>query len=192
MFSIYTELQRPCIRRMNKVVDRATLISFILYATIGVVAYVAFGSSLLDKDSKGNVLLSFPLKDTLIAITRAALTFTVSVAFPLNIFPCRFTIDMMFFAYAEDSQIRHFLVTFTLVFLALLLAIFCPSINVIFGIIGGSCSAIVCFCLPAAFILKLETGKLCGRKKIGPLVLLISAIVIGSISTIVTVCTALV
>ncbi|CCI42555.1 unnamed protein product [Albugo candida] len=192
VFSIYTELQRPCIRRMNKVVDRATLISFILYATIGVVAYVAFGSSLLDKDSKGNVLLSFPLKDTLIAITRAALTFTVSVAFPLNIFPCRFTIDMMFFAYAEDSQIRHFLVTFTLVFLALLLAIFCPSINVIFGIIGGSCSAIVCFCLPAAFILKLETGKLCGRKKIGPLVLLISAIVIGSISTIVTVCTALV
>ena len=85
VFSIYTELQRPCIRRMRKVVDRATLVSFLIYLTIGVSAYLAFGSSLVDPAKKGNILLSFKSDDTLIAISRAAITFTVAVAFPLNI-----------------------------------------------------------------------------------------------------------
>lgn len=187
VFSIYTELQRPCIRRMNKVVDRATLISVLIYLTIGVVAYLAFGSSLVDPKYKGNILLSFPLNDTLIAISRAAITFTVSVAFPLNIFPCRFTIDMMFFSNARDCMIRHVLVTSGLVLAALVLAIFCPSINVVFGIIGGTCSAVVCFCLPAAFILKLESGPMLGKRKLGSLVLLIGAIIIGLVGTVVTV-----
>ncbi|GLE03705.1 hypothetical protein PINS_up012607 [Pythium insidiosum] len=187
VFSIYTELQRPCIRRMNKVVDRATLISVGVYLVIGVVAYLAFGPSLVDPRNKGNILLSFPLDDTWIAISRAAITFTVSVAFPLNIFPCRFTIDMMFFAYAKDSLARHVAVTAGLVFLALLLAIFCPSINVIFGIIGGTCSSVVCFCLPAAFILKLEDGPLLGPKKLGSLVLFIGAVIIGVVGTGVTI-----
>ncbi|KAJ0403581.1 hypothetical protein P43SY_009029 [Pythium insidiosum] len=187
VFSIYTELQRPCIRRMNKVVDRATLISVAIYLVIGVVAYLAFGPSLVDPKNKGNILLSFPLDDTWIAISRAAITFTVSVAFPLNIFPCRFTIDMMFFAYSQDSLARHVAVTAGLVFLALLLAIFCPSINVVFGIIGGTCSTVVCFCLPAAFILKLEDGPLLGPKKLGSLVLFVGAIIIGVVGTGVTI-----
>lgn len=187
VFSIYTELQRPCIRRMNKVVDRATIVSFLVYLVIGVVAYIAFGPSLVEPQYKGNILLSFPLSDTLIAVSRAAITFTVSVAFPLNIFPCRFTIDMMFFAYSQDSLTRHVAVTSGLVLLALLLAIFCPSINVVFGIIGGTCSTVVCFCLPAAFILKLEDGPLLGRKKIGSVLLFVGALIIGAVGTGVTV-----
>jgi amino acid permease len=187
VFSIYTELQRPCIRRMNKVVDRATLISVMIYLVIGLVAYIAFGPSLVDPQYKGNILLSFPLNDKLIAISRAAITFTVSVAFPLNIFPCRFTIDMMFFAYAKDSMFRHVAVTSALVLSALFLAIFCPSINIVFGIIGGTCSTVVCFCLPAAFILKLEDGPLTGRKKLGSLILFIGAIIIGVVGTGVTI-----
>uniref|UniRef100_A0AAV1TZ72 Amino acid transporter transmembrane domain-containing protein n=1 Tax=Peronospora matthiolae TaxID=2874970 RepID=A0AAV1TZ72_9STRA len=191
VFSIYTELQRPCIRRMNKVVDRATLVSFLVYLSIGVVAYLAFGSQLVDPKYKGNILLSFPLNDTLIAISRAAITFTVAVAFPLNIFPCRFTIDMMFFANSEDSWSRHVAVTSSLVLLALVLAVFCPGINVIFGIIGGTCSSVVCFCLPAAFVLKLEDGPLLGPKKVGPVLLLIGAIAIGFTGTGVTVLSSL-
>ncbi|DBA01645.1 TPA: hypothetical protein N0F65_010296 [Lagenidium giganteum] len=187
VFSIYTELQRPCIRRMNKVVDRATMVSVAIYLVIGVVAYLAFGPSLIDPKYKGNILLSFPLSDTLIAISRAAITFTVSVAFPLNIFPCRFTIDMMFFAQSRDSLLRHVAVTSGLVFFALLLAIFCPSINVVFGIIGGTCSTVVCFCLPAAFILKLESGPLLGPNKLGSFVLFVGAVIIGVIGTAVTV-----
>ncbi|TDH67541.1 hypothetical protein CCR75_005341 [Bremia lactucae] len=187
VFSIYTELQRPCIRRMNKVVDRATLISFLIYLCIGGVAYLAFGPQLVDPKYKGNILLSFPPNDTLIAISRAAITLTVAVAFPLNIFPCRFTIDMMFFANSEVSRLRHIAVTSGLVLLALLLAILCPSINIVFGIIGGTCSTVVCFCFPAAFIMHLEDGPLLGPNKIGPLLLFIGAVVIGFVGTAVTV-----
>ncbi|CEG49884.1 sodium-coupled neutral amino acid [Plasmopara halstedii] len=187
VFSIYTELQRPCIRRMNKVVDRATLISFLIYLCIGGVAYLAFGRQLVEPKYKGNILLSFPLDDALIAFSRAAIAFTVAVAFPLNIFPCRFTIEMMFFANREDSWTRHSIVTSILVLSALLLAIFCPSINVVFGIIGGTCSTIVCFCFPAAFILKLEEGPLLSPQKIGPVLLFTGAIVIGIVGTGVTV-----
>ncbi|OQR81920.1 sodium-coupled neutral amino acid transporter [Thraustotheca clavata] len=187
VFSIYTELQRPCIRRMNKVVDRATTVSVTIYLVIGVIAYLAFGGSLADPAHKGNILLSFALNDTLIAISRAALTFTVAVAFPLNIFPCRFSLDMMFFASAKDSMVRHVIVTCSLVFAALILAIFCPSINVVFGIIGGTCSAVVCFCFPAAFILKLEPGPLLSSAKIGPIILLVGAIIMGAFGTGVTI-----
>ncbi|CAH0517092.1 unnamed protein product [Peronospora belbahrii] len=161
VFSIYTELQRPCIRRMNKVVDRATLISLLVYLSIGVVAYLAFGPQLVEPKYK-------------------------AVAFPLNIFPCRYTIDMMFFSNSEDSLLRHVAVTSGLVLLALFLAIFCPNINVVFGIIGGTCSTVVCFCFPAAFILKLEDGPLLGPKKIGSVLLFIGAIVIGITGTSVT------
>jgi sodium-coupled neutral amino acid transporter 7/8 len=191
VFSIYTELQRPCIRRMNVVVERATLISFLIYLIIGLLAYLAFGDALTQPRYKGNILLSFPLNDTAIAFARAALTFTVAVAFPLNIFPCRFTLDMMFFATRADSMLRHVTVTTILVMAALILAIFCPSINVVFGIIGGTCSTIVCFCFPAAFILKLEEGSVFSAKKMGPLILLIGAVLIGIVGTTVTVISTL-
>ncbi|CAK4072499.1 unnamed protein product [Aphanomyces euteiches] len=187
VFSIFTELQRPCIRRMNKVVDRATYGSFGIYLTIGLIAYLAFGTSLVDPVNKGNILLSFAMNDALIAVARAAITFTVAVAYPLNIFPCRFSLDMMFFAQAKESLVRHVIVSTSLVALSLLLAIFCPNINVIFGIIGGTCSSVVCFCFPAAFILKLEPGPLLSREKLGPLCLFVGAAVIGTVSTTVTI-----
>ncbi|OQR81916.1 sodium-coupled neutral amino acid transporter [Thraustotheca clavata] len=187
VFSIYTELQRPTIPRMSQVVNRATGISVSIYLIIGVFAYLAFGGSLADPSHKGNILLSFALNDTLIAISRAALTFTVAVAFPLNIFPCRFTLDKMFFANSGESMVRHVVVSTGLVFAALILAIFCPSINVVFGIIGGTCSSVVCFCFPAAFILKLESGPLLSSAKIGPVILLVGAIIMGALGTGVTI-----
>uniref|UniRef100_M4BQ64 Amino acid transporter transmembrane domain-containing protein n=1 Tax=Hyaloperonospora arabidopsidis (strain Emoy2) TaxID=559515 RepID=M4BQ64_HYAAE len=98
---------------------------------------------------------------------------------------------MMFFANSEDSWSRHVAVTSSLVLLALVLAVFCPGINVIFGIIGGTCSSVVCFCLPAAFVLKLEDGPLLGPKKVGPVLLLIGAIAIGFTGTCVTVLSSL-
>ncbi|ETV97261.1 hypothetical protein H310_09624 [Aphanomyces invadans] len=187
VFSIFTELQRPCIRRMSKVVDRAAYASLSIYVVIGLVAYVAFGHSLADPVVKGNILLSFPMSDVLIAFARAAITFTVAVAYPMNIFPCRFSIDMMFFAQAKESLVRHVVVSTGLVITSLVLAIFCPNINVIFGIIGGTCSSVVCFCFPAAFVLKLEPGPICSRAKLGPLVLFIGSAIIGIVSTGVTI-----
>ncbi|ETV72239.1 hypothetical protein, variant [Aphanomyces astaci] len=111
VFSIFTELQRPCIRRMSKVVNCAAYASLWIYLTIGLVAYVAFGAVLAEPHVKGNILLSFPMSDVLIALARAAITFTVAVAYPLNIFPCRFSIDMMFFAQAKESLVRHVVVS---------------------------------------------------------------------------------
>ena len=187
VFSIYTELQRPCIRRMNKVADRATFISLLFYLTIGIVAYLALGNSLVDPALRGNILLSFPQNDKLIAASRAAIIFSVAVAFPLNIFPCRFTLEMMFFANAPYSLWRNVWLTTSLVGMALLLAIFCPSINLIFGIIGGSCSSIVCFCLPAAYVLRIQEGPSTSSSKRKALLLLCGAIIIGVVSTIITI-----
>ncbi|RHY23698.1 hypothetical protein DYB32_009086 [Aphanomyces invadans] len=169
------------------VVDRAAYASLSIYVVIGLVAYVAFGHSLADPVVKGNILLSFPMSDVLIAFARAAITFTVAVAYPMNIFPCRFSIDMMFFAQAKESLVRHVVVSTGLVITSLVLAIFCPNINVIFGIIGGTCSSVVCFCFPAAFVLKLEPGPICSRAKLGPLVLFIGSAIIGIVSTGVTI-----
>ncbi|RHZ19930.1 hypothetical protein DYB37_003365 [Aphanomyces astaci] len=95
----------------NQVVNCAAYASLWIYLTIGLVAYVAFGAVLAEPHVKGNILLSFPMSDVLIALARAAITFTVAVAYPLNIFPCRFSIDMMFFAQAKESLVRHVVVS---------------------------------------------------------------------------------
>ena len=92
----------------------------------------------------------------------------------------------MFFQEAQPSALRHVGITSLLVFSALLLAIWCPSVNVVFGIIGGTCSAVVCFCFPAAYMLKLLQGSMFQGDKLRALLLLIGAIMIGAVSTGVT------
>lgn len=150
-------------------------------------AYLAFGASLVESAKKGNILLSFDLHDTLMAFSRAAITFTVAVAFPLNVFPCRFTLEMMCYPEAMPSTVRHVSVTCAIVFSALLWAIFCPNINVVFGILGGTCSTVVCFCLPAAYMLHILDGPVMSRSKIGPFLLFWGGLGVGSLGTGVTI-----
>ena len=105
----------------------------------------------------------------------------------VNIFPLRFAIEMMCFIDSPPSKARFITITSTLVGLSLLLALYVPHIGVVFGLMGSTASAFVCFVLPAAFVLhpacKLYPESWSCRKA-AALGVVLCGVVVGLLSTI--------
>lgn len=177
VFSIYTELRRPSIRRMNKVSGWSTMISLVLYGLIGIFGYLQNTVS-TDPDILNNYHLSNPV----IAIAQVCVGVTVILAFPLNVFPCRFTLEMMFFS-SQGSRIPFICLTVGIVVLSALLAILLPGIDVVFSLLGSTTSAVVCFILPAAFSLKLKPHDRWSASWVAEWAFLVAGVVVGIVST---------
>merc|ERR1712216_660323 len=93
VFAIYSELERPSLRRMNMVSRGAVGICFIVYALMGV-----FSFSDPKPDTSANILDNYCImehSDPYVMVGFVAITITILMAFPLNIFPCRYTIETM-------------------------------------------------------------------------------------------------
>lgn len=162
VFSIQTELERPSAHRMKRVTRNATFICFVVYAAMGIFGYLNFHGNALE-GIEGNILKNYPIqnihtdpKEWIILFAFLAITTTVVLAFPLNIFPCRFTIEFMIWGKDhQNSFLMRFLLTLVICGAALGVAIAVPSIRVVFQLLGGTSSAFVCYVLPAAFMIKL-------------------------------------
>ena len=130
-------------------------------------------------------------RDPVILVAFVAIALTIVMAFPLNIFPCRYTLDVLLFGEdREPSTVRHFLLTVTICAAVLITALFVPAINVVFSLMGGTSSAFVCFVLPAMFGIKLNSMGVIKDSKIrrvGMWLLAVGGIVIGATSTAVTI-----
>lgn len=76
---------------MSKVTNYAILVCFSVYLLMGLFGYFHYGNG-----TKGNVLQNcFPTKDPMVIVSFAAITLTIVMAFPLVVFPCRYTLDIM-------------------------------------------------------------------------------------------------
>lgn len=178
VFSIYTELNRPCIRRMNRVVRHSTITTALLYTIIG-----SFGYLQNLNNTKPDILANYNLSQPIIAIAQFAVGLTVALSFPINVFPLRFTVEIMFFPNSPPSKAKFVILTTVLVSLATLLALFVPQIDVVFSLLGAVCSSFVCYVLPGLFFLRIASSSLLSLEKLGALTLMIGGIVVGSIST---------
>ncbi|GAB5354845.1 hypothetical protein AAMO2058_000154300 [Amorphochlora amoebiformis] len=119
VFSVYHALARPSARRMQKVSYRAVGICFTIYFLMGVAGYLNFGPQTRPNILQNYISISPPtteaailipiklsaptafdhLANTLMAFASVAVVVTVLVAFPLVIFPCRFTMGVLVFGY---------------------------------------------------------------------------------------------
>ena len=140
---------------MNKVVNRSVFLTFMLYLFIGCAGYLDFAQY-----TNSDILINFdPQEELITALSFIAIAVTVVLAFPLNVFPCRYTLDVMFYKYIlrgeelapPTSRTRH--VAFTLLICggALIIALCVPGLSKIFQLMGGTASAFVCFIVPAMF-----------------------------------------
>ena len=87
LFPIGSTLKRPTQKRFNKVVGRVNIIEFIIYALIGVAAYLLLVEH-IDKDPiNAMVIVSIPT--TLITIGKIAMCLALFFAISLNMFPTR-------------------------------------------------------------------------------------------------------
>eukprot|EP00471_Norrisiella_sphaerica_P000042 CAMPEP_0184478954 /NCGR_PEP_ID=MMETSP0113_2-20130426/837_1 /TAXON_ID=91329 /ORGANISM="Norrisiella sphaerica, Strain BC52" /LENGTH=493 /DNA_ID=CAMNT_0026856909 /DNA_START=26 /DNA_END=1507 /DNA_ORIENTATION=- len=171
VFSVYYELAKPSASRMQKVSWRSVAICFFIYLSMGVAGYLEYGHH-----TRPNIIQNYinsevihmkaahmPVSDILIIMASVGVVLTVTMAFPLVIFPCRFTIGVLVFK-IEDGKMKrwlHVAVTVILCVSALLVSLFVPNISTVFALMGSTASSFVCFVLPAILSLKLiYTGRM--------------------------------
>lgn len=90
------------------------------------------------------------------------------------------------------SPIRNFVLTLVISGVALFFAILIPNISILFGLMGGSSAACICFIMPSLFYLKMHDyntaknrSELC--RYVGVWCLLVGGFVIGVLGTAVTI-----
>ena len=159
--SLYAELNERTPQQMSRVSVRACVVCLLSYTVIGLTGYANFPTS-----DQGNVLNNYcvlspsksafePHPPRVILPAFIAITLTVLMAYPVNVFPCRYSLNMMLFSNTSRwtsryRTVRHVGLTLGIAGLALLIALVVPDISVVFQLMGGTASAYVCFLMPAA------------------------------------------
>lgn len=117
-----------------------------------------------------------------------AIALTVLMAYPLNIYPCRYALDVMICGSLGHRyrKTRHVSWTLFLATAGLMIALYVPGINIVFQLLGGTSSALVCFMLPAAFARSLRLPQALGMGNIASTSLFCAGLLIGIGSTVVT------
>eukprot|EP00300_Choanocystis_sp_HF-7_P014294 c18638_g1_i1.p1 GENE.c18638_g1_i1~~c18638_g1_i1.p1 ORF type:complete len:464 (+),score=101.84 c18638_g1_i1:103-1392(+) len=186
VFAIYDELEMASKERMSKVTRRSIGVCMTIYILMGMFGVLDYHS-----DTCGNILRNFredlEHRNILVIAAYLCITLTIIAAYPLVIFPCRFTIEVVLDRLRwRDSRIRHVVLTLVLSGLSLLLSLFIKNISVVFQLVGGTTSAFVCFVLPSVYAIRLKlTTSL--TEKILVWVLAIGGSLVGIASTALTI-----
>ena len=193
--ALYEELQPRSPAKMRAVSLRAVGVCLLAYALIGVAGYVDYPAS-----RHANLLLNYDVANEASAQPMIpaylAITITVLVAYPVNVFPCRYALDALLFRRlcgldkdpTRHRMVRHVGLTLLIAGSGLLIALYVPGINVVFQLMGGTGSAFICYMLPAAFAWKLQLPQL--RTiwgKAACLGLFFVGLIIGALSTTITI-----
>ncbi|CAJ1384384.1 unnamed protein product [Effrenium voratum] len=186
--SIYTELEAKSYKRMQKVSVRAMLLCCFVYLLMGVTGFLAFGEQTL-----GNVLGNLqPLlcsRDWVVCSGMAAMAFAVTMAYPLNIFPIRFSLETALFYHSPHLDVPGMRtgIAVAAVTSSLCVAIALPQINLIFELIGATTGSFVCFIGPGLLFHRLVPGDIFSRHKLKALTLILMGfifLVVGTYSSV--------
>ncbi|XP_078418389.1 putative sodium-coupled neutral amino acid transporter 6 isoform X1 [Cetorhinus maximus] len=177
---IYCELRRPSKSRMQKAVNIGITLSFSVYMLSALFGYLTFygkvDSQLLHSYSQ------YLPRDTLIMSVRICILFSVLLTVPLIHFPARKAIMLLFFSNRPFKWSHHIAVTLAIQALIVLLAMYVPNIQNIFGVVGSTTSTALLFIYPGLFYLQISREPLKSLKKLQALGLLILGFLIGAIS----------
>lgn len=176
--SIYTELEQRSYKRMQKVSLRAMLLCCFVYLLMGVTGFLAFG-----ENTNGNVLGNLqPMlcaNDWIVRSGVAGMAFAVTMAYPLNIFPIRFSVETALFYHKPQLDLPGMRtgIAVAAVACSLVVAIALPQINLVFELIGATTGSFVCFLGPGLLFHRLVPGHICARHKFKALLLMVVGLV---------------
>lgn len=210
VFSIYTELIEPTPRTMNKVVVRSFGLSSLVYISIGIAGWLQYNNK-IQSDILSNLDTS---NDMLLAIAQLGLGISITLAYPLNVFPARNTIVHMLWPkqqhindsivvnddnvnsdkqqsnnndFTDISNITFYCITVAIVMSSLLTALYATNLSSVFALIGSTTSSVVCFILPPIFYLYSTDQSIYSIKFITVWLMLLCGITMGIISTVTTI-----
>lgn len=152
-FEIYHELKQRSVVRMRHAAMLSMSFCTCLYIISGVAGLAAFGYAI-----ESNILTNFanPQNTGYLVVAFISITFTVTLAFPVAIFPTRDAVLQLLGyknAYSTPNAVRYLVCTL-LAASALVLGLFVPNIQILFSILGGVCGSSLGYCLPVLFAWK--------------------------------------
>ncbi|OMJ73794.1 hypothetical protein SteCoe_27436 [Stentor coeruleus] len=151
---IQSELENPSILRMKKVTGRSVGIMCTLFCLISLFGYL----SCLHNTPHLIILRKAPSNisnDAAMVICRIMITFTMSIAIPINLNPCRVSIQKLFFKVeGKASNLMHYGITFFIIGSTLIIAIFYPNVEIVFHFLGGFCGGIMALIIPGLMYVK--------------------------------------
>ena len=192
--SLFEELPQRTPRRMSIVSGRCMVLCATSYMLVGLAGYRD-----APKSPNGNLLGNYCVTSSaptsrMMQVAFVAMALSVVMAFPLNIHPCRYTLDVLICGrFSEiDRTVRHVGWTLLIAGSGLLIALHVPGINIVFQLMGSTSSAFVCFVLPAVFGLHLDLPETRGLQNgLACRALLLGGAALGITATAVTIITML-
>ena len=155
---IQGELVRPTLERIDKVARRSVLIMGTLFSILALFGYL----SCLDDTPALIILRRAPdsiSNDAAMVICRVMITFTMSIAIPINLNPCRQSIQKLFLKIKDEaSTLVHCSISLGIIITTLLLALFFPKINIVFNFLGGFCGSVMALIIPSLMYV-VSTGQ---------------------------------
>ncbi|KEG06977.1 putative amino acid transporter PAT4 [Trypanosoma grayi] len=160
-FEIYAEMTEPTVNKMTLYAAFSMFMCFVAYSASGFFGYADFGSEVT-----GSVLLHYDVnRETLFAVSFGGIAVKLCVGFALNVQPAR---DSCYYLLGWNLQTipmwKHIIFCGSMSFAALLLGLFIPTVNTVFGLLGSLCGGLLGFCLPALY--RMYCGQW-GLKEVG-------------------------
>eukprot|EP00808_Paulinella_micropora_P026083 g81891.t1 len=149
---IYKEFreQGGSIQDISKAVRGALALSLISYVWVGLFGYLQYGGA-----AKDNILSNFPqnASSNVLWLTMAG---SILLSYPVIVFPCRISVDRLFFPEWPYSYRRFVLENMGIVTLAFVIAIAIPQLSTLLGIFGALTSTLIGYILPPLYFLRIN------------------------------------
>uniref|UniRef100_A0A7S3I8N0 Amino acid transporter transmembrane domain-containing protein n=1 Tax=Fabrea salina TaxID=342563 RepID=A0A7S3I8N0_9CILI len=148
------ELNNSNQRRIDKVAFRAIMIMGVIFSILSLFGYLSFLNGV------PNIIVmrhSIFDNDWAMVVGRVLISLTMTVAIIINLYPCRSSMEKLFFKVQGRSPTwLHAAITLTTIGVTMLVAIFFPDINFVFSVLGGFCAAVMGLIIPALLYIKLS------------------------------------
>lgn len=198
---VYEELRSRTLKRMDRAVCYATLIAFVLYEIIGLFGYLLFGRDTLD-----NILLNFsaghidyhcPQMRISIVIGQTCMAVALLLSVPVAMWPFRSCLLSVYLRWRNNGQqtpshkatrTEYVVVTVCSQSLIVFCSIVVPSVKVALSIVGSVSGSLLIFIMPSLFFLLQTCNTLKEvQKHWGPLMMLLTGIMVGALGLSLTV-----
>jgi amino acid permease len=137
VFPILKELHNPTVKRMTIATTTGVVIYTLLYLSCGVFGYLTFYGT-----SQDNILKNYKKDNIAAMIGKVGIAITAMMSFPLQLFSCRNTINLIIFPNSDFSWIRHIIIALIITVITFVTGTLVPFISVVFGLMGSSFTSI--------------------------------------------------
>lgn len=169
MFSILNEIADPRPVRTTGVVMASTLTAASIYLLVAITGYLSYGSNVL-----GNIVAQYT-PAVASTIGRAAIVVLVMFSYPLQVHPCRASVDAVSkwrpvssatktpprqgVQAEEMGELRFAVITTCIILASYVVAMTVSSLDVVLAYVGSTGSTSISFILPGLFYWKISAPE---------------------------------